>query len=339
VAEGYYDEEAFRKWEAARRDYEVVFGEIVTGKIAEVTQGMDPLILDVGSGEGYTAQLLEDSGMTVVSIDLDEKALSNERWLPGSEDMPRAVARTEQLPFAANSFGLITGISGFETLVTHPFTEFSRVLSPGAKILMTNDSPRGLRRILPAPLEYGYDELGHDEDEAVVVTFDSTGEISEPVIVKREAIDSQLADITQRRGLPTLTIDHYLELAEDDQLETIFAGVYAEAAAICLAQGKGLRPFEFNSQGGAWNRLFYEDFASFFRDAGFESCRIESPGPVEILRVPVELANEEGTPVFVGRILRDSVGNVYYCELTPDRPEHTILQVNTTFLVAENAQR
>lgn len=333
-----YPAEAFRSWEDQRMHYDTAFAQIVSD-LVNTEIGESPLLLDVASGEGYGTYLLElaESNANIVSVDLDEESLSNDRWLPADEDAMRAVSSAEKLSFKKNSFDGVLSISGLHTIDPEIFpdivSEVHRVLQTGGKLVLTNDTPRGLSYIFSDPLLM---EVVHTEpDETVIATYDVNGDICQPVVVKSVALDRALEVLCRDLGIEPLTSEQYIELMQSDGGEVAFVDLYAQAAGKCLVQKAGYRPFEYNSNGGSWNKYFFsnimDDIKSSCPGLKVRTERFESSTTTG----PVVINSPNGKDLFVKRFRRDSVGNLYVAEFSTEPVDSTIVDIKAQFIIAE----
>lgn len=335
-AQDIYPEEAFRSWEMHRKDYESQFGDIFASEIAAATEGIDnPIVLDAACGEGYAKQLLEGRlpHVRVVGVDFDKEALSSERWLPLDEEAPRFAGDISQLPLGDQSVDVAVSISGLNNIAHDTETfgpikkELLRILKPSGKLVVTNDTPRGVERIMDDPLE----ELYCENSESEVVTYDKWGEISEIVVAETEVINKALMDLAAQLGLPPLSMSDYGYYMSDRYTETFLAPVYAEAARRALQANAGYRPFEWNSADGSWNKLFYEPIVDELRPE-FAVRTVEDSRIAQI--ATQSLPDDNGNVLYAGRLVRDSVGNTYYSDLGHNAPDSTVLDVRAKFIVA-----
>jgi SAM-dependent methyltransferase len=108
---------------------------IIRAELDRLPLGSDPRILDAGCGSGRTLQELVDYG-TVSGIELSEDAAEVARGRGLGEVV---VGRLEELPFAAESFDLITCLDVIEhTPQDGPaLAELLRVCRPGGFMLVT----------------------------------------------------------------------------------------------------------------------------------------------------------------------------------------------------------
>jgi SAM-dependent methyltransferase len=117
--------------------------------------------LDVGCGAGLAAQMAAERGAAVSGLDAAEALLAIARRRVPDGDF--RVGELEQLPFADDTFDVVTGFNSFQ-YAAHPgaaLAEARRVAKPGARVVvMTWGEPEGmeaasvvaaLRPLLPAP--------------------------------------------------------------------------------------------------------------------------------------------------------------------------------------------
>lgn len=341
MAQGHlYPDEAFRAWEGQRMNYDAAFAGLVS-ELVKAEVGTKPLLLDAAAGEGYGAYLLElaSSDATVVSVDLDESSLSNDRWLPNDEEAMRVVGSVDGLSFKNGAFDGIVSVSGLHTIdpVIFPdiISETHRILRPGGKLLLTNDTPRGLSYIFEDPLLM-YD-VRPEQDEITVVTYDNNGDICQPVVVKTRALDETMGLLCARLNTGSLTANQYNELmaSQDGKGELSFIDLYARAAQLALQQKSGYRPFEYNSNGGSWNKYFFSTIMQDIKDAGVGFSVSTVRRDTSTSTTPLSVIMPDGTELFVKSLRRDSVGNLYVSEYSTSPVDATEVDIKAQFIVAE----
>jgi SAM-dependent methyltransferase len=329
-----YPEEAFRSWEEKRTAYEDEFGGMLAEQVSTVVgDAISPALLDVACGEGYGKQLIETRlpAVTVFGIDYDSEALSADRWLPIDEDAPRVSGDLAAMPFKHDSFDVVMSISGLTSIdpefeLPQVQKEIKRVLKPGGKLIITNDTPRGCDRVLSAPL----DEIHHEDSELPVVAFDMHDELSEVIVADKTVLTTTIARLCQKVGLPALSMDDYYAAIENKSLEMFVGPIVAEAARLALASGDAYRPFEWFDNSGSWNQRFFNNVTDMFNpDFKFKSYTDVRNSEIS----PIEIINPAGSTLYVRRMQRDSIGNIYFRDLTTQKPEHTALDVTARFVV------
>ncbi len=90
-------------------------------------------VLDVGCGGGFLSNGLAKNGLKVTGVDLSETSLATAKRFDETNSVDYLKADAYQLPFADNSFEVLTAMDFLEH-VEHPeaaIREFSRVLKPG----------------------------------------------------------------------------------------------------------------------------------------------------------------------------------------------------------------
>lgn len=125
-------------------------------------------VLDVPTGTGVLAHRLKKIGFEVSCCDIDPTYFS-------AEDLTLDIGDLNQsLPYPAESFDLVVCVEGIEHL-ENPFNairEFSRVLKPGGKIILTLPNYLNIERRLrflvtglfskiPSPKKLGKDRFEH----------------------------------------------------------------------------------------------------------------------------------------------------------------------------------
>lgn len=322
----------------ARLEHQEALGDMFADQVATATTGVDnPLVFDVACGEGYATQLLESRlpHVTVLSLDYDVNALSNDRWLPDNEDAPRFAAEIERIPFAAGSVDAVVSISGLTTGLEldngmrKVSAELARVLKPGGFLIATHDTPRGINSIMDSPL----DDIHGDRTEMPVVTFSPRGEMDEIVVVNTDAMQQKLDEVCARRGLGLFEAHEYQSLVYDRTGEPVFGPIFAEAATLALKDGAGYRPLEWNSYDGSWNRHYFasvqEGFEREFMLGIVEDVRTEEVEAIDILK------DADFDSIFADRFMRDTLGNKYYIGLSKDQPEYSEREIRARFLVGK----
>ncbi len=126
-------------------DAELVFHWHRYQAVAPALAGWD--VLDVGTGEGYGAQVLARSARTVVAVDVNSRAVAQaeERYREGN--LKFFTASAGRLPFGENTFDAVVAFELLEHLPRdqHPtaLAEWKRVLKPtGVLVLSTPDHDR-----------------------------------------------------------------------------------------------------------------------------------------------------------------------------------------------------
>jgi len=154
-----------RLWGARARDWaEIQEGQCAAAYhavLAHAGVGRGMRHLDVGCGAGMAAALSASLGVTVAGIDAAEALLAIARERTPSGDFRQG--DIEALPFADDSFDLVTGFNAFQYAgdPAKALREAGRVTRPGGMIvIMTWGEPAGmeaasvvaaLKPLLPAP--------------------------------------------------------------------------------------------------------------------------------------------------------------------------------------------
>ncbi|HZO07630.1 MAG TPA: methyltransferase domain-containing protein [Solirubrobacterales bacterium] len=124
--------------------------------VALIINAIDPFpgmqVLDVATGTGVIARqmvrLVGEKGR-IVGVDGTDKMIEQARLAAQSAGLGRRiewkVAKAEKLPFATESFDLITCVLAFHLLQAEQFLEQAwRVLKPGGRLLLAHElAPRG----------------------------------------------------------------------------------------------------------------------------------------------------------------------------------------------------
>src|SRR5262245_2185208 len=93
-------------------------------------------VLDIGCGSGAFLRLAADRGASVAGLDASEALIEvARRRLPGAE---LEVGEMESLPFADDSFDLVTGFNSFffAADIVAALREAGRVARPGAPVVI-----------------------------------------------------------------------------------------------------------------------------------------------------------------------------------------------------------
>jgi len=335
-----YPEEAFRRWEEQRTIYDKPFANIVGELIADEL-GPKPVLLDIAAGEGYGKYLLElaQSDAVCISTDIDQDALSSDRWLPNDEQAPRAVADLNKLPFKAKTFDGITSISGLNTidpeLLPVIMKELHRILRPGGKIVLTNDTARDIEYILQDP--FLMENVRPEPNETVAFTYDDDLEICQPVIVDINAYQEELNAESAKLGISLPHVRESLDyLIDDVENSYAFLEVYARAASGVLRRRDydvGYRPFEHNSKGGSWNDYFFDNLRDHIREMNL-GFQVKSVGTEVATKTrPQQLITPNGESVYATQFCRDSVGNLNVTDYSRVAPQQADVQINSRFLI------
>ncbi len=117
-------------------------------------------LLDVGCGGGGVSSHAAASGWGVTGIDISP---GNVESLQSRGIDARVVDLNGKFPFEDRSFGCVTFIEVAEHLVLaeHAFSEISRVLAPGGKVLFTTPNNASYRRRLKALKGRAPDDEGY----------------------------------------------------------------------------------------------------------------------------------------------------------------------------------
>jgi SAM-dependent methyltransferase len=124
-------------WGARARDFTLIeLVELHEAVIDDLDIAPGTRLLDVGCGAGLFMQLAAKRGATVTGIDAAAPfiEISRER-VPGAE---LAVGEMEELPYADDSFDVITGLNAFQFAAdpANALREAARVGRPGAPIVI-----------------------------------------------------------------------------------------------------------------------------------------------------------------------------------------------------------
>lgn len=99
-------------------------------------------VLEIGSGEGYGANLLADFALSVVGVDIDEKSIENAKNKYKKEKLTFITANAINIPFPDHTFDAVVCFETLEHLKEHEMllTEIKRLLIPsGILIISTPD--------------------------------------------------------------------------------------------------------------------------------------------------------------------------------------------------------
>jgi SAM-dependent methyltransferase len=154
-----------RLWGARARDWaelqEPMTRPIYDAVFERIDLGPQTNYLDVGCGSGLAAQLAAERGAKVSGIDAAENLLAIARSrIPAGQFR---VADLEELPFADNTFDVVTGFNSFQYAANPDaaLAQAKRVAKPeGAVVIVTWGKPEGmefatfmtaLKSLLPPP--------------------------------------------------------------------------------------------------------------------------------------------------------------------------------------------
>ncbi|MDX6511487.1 MAG: hypothetical protein QOE36_991 [Gaiellaceae bacterium] len=156
------------------------------------TAGLDALgvtagtrLLDAGCGAGMVLRLAADRGADVSGLDASEPLLGHaRRRVPGATIVQGDL---EDLPFADDSFDVVTGFNSFQYAAqpAAAIAEAVRVLRPGGKVLLltwgTADQCEAaaylaaLGQLMPPPPPGAPGPFALSEPEALTALFDEAG--------------------------------------------------------------------------------------------------------------------------------------------------------------------
>jgi len=110
-------------------------------------------ILEVGTGKGHFALVLAKEGYKFTSVDISieeqEIAKLNLRYFKFEKSVNLKIENAEHLSFEENSFDIIFSVNTLHHF-NAPFKvmdEFSRILTPGGKIILSDFNERGFKII------------------------------------------------------------------------------------------------------------------------------------------------------------------------------------------------
>jgi SAM-dependent methyltransferase len=142
-------------------------------------------LLDVGCGSGLALRLAADRGATVSGLDASEALLEHARHrIPGA---PIVQGELEDLPFADQSFDVVTGFNSFQYAYrpVAALAEAVRVLAPQGRVLYLNWAPpercqataylAAIGGLLPPPPPGAPGPFALSSDDAIVRVFDEAG--------------------------------------------------------------------------------------------------------------------------------------------------------------------
>lgn len=127
-------------------------------------------VLDVGTGEGYGAQVLARTARSVAAVDLDAPSIEQARVRYPDANLKFCVAAATALPFADGSFDAVVAFELLEHLprADHAaaLREWKRVLAPAGVLLLSTPDGERMREFPPNPFHVG--ELAAPELEALL---------------------------------------------------------------------------------------------------------------------------------------------------------------------------
>lgn len=134
----------------------------------------DKDVLDVGCNTGYGTLAFTTVARRVAGVDVSENAIATAKGLPGAERVEFSACDGLILPFADDSFDVVTSFQVVEHIYDPGpyFREIARVVRPGGTVIFT--TPNAATRLFPGMTpwnEFHVREYLADELEALLKGF------------------------------------------------------------------------------------------------------------------------------------------------------------------------
>lgn len=196
--------------------------------LERVTVNADTSLLDVGCGAGRFCRIAADRGARVAGIDATEPlvAIARKRVLDGDF----RIGEMEALPWADNSFDVVTGFNSFfiASDIVNALREVARVARPGAAVAMTvfgrpercqsTSVFAAIRELMPPPVSEPEPEPAEEGGDEASAEADAPPALHEEGGL--ESVATQ-AGLTPKEGA-------YFEIVEEyPDLETMLRGYLA----------------------------------------------------------------------------------------------------------------
>ena len=123
--------------------------ELAMNFILDAAGGIEPPVLDIGTGKGFTATELARRGFPVTSVDISEELMRGAFLFAKAAGVDGLIeyniADANDLPFDNEKFNLVALVNALHHMENFRgvLSEISRVLKPGGKLLVTEFTDEG----------------------------------------------------------------------------------------------------------------------------------------------------------------------------------------------------
>lgn len=124
-------------------------GELAINFILDAAGDIEPPVLDIGTGKGFTATELARRGVPVTSVDISDERMRGAFLIAKAAGVDGLIeyniADANDLPFDDEKFNLVAMVNALHHIEDYSgvLSEISRVLKPGGRLLVTDFTEEG----------------------------------------------------------------------------------------------------------------------------------------------------------------------------------------------------